>query len=192
MTETPVQQFQRVGGHVFREAFKKGLRTCVLVRPLVNLWLALRTRSIIHPLASIDWNVKIGRRCFIGCARLDTLGGNGRIEIGDGSIVYSGCDLLCHHNSSLRLGKNVLFTRQAGAVTGGHVFSDPAATIISQGIATADIVVEDDCWIGYRAILLPGVHVGHGTVVAAGAVVAKDLPPMVVAGGVPAKVIRPR
>ena len=192
MTEKPAEQFNRVGGHVLRETLRRGLRTFILFRPFVNLVLAIVTRSIIHPLARIDWNVRIGRRCFIGRAVLDTLGGNGCIEIGDGSIVYSGAELLCHHGSTIRIGRNVLFTRQAGAVTGGHVFDDPNAPILSQGIRTADITVEDDCWIGYRAILVPGVRIGRGTVVGAGAVVTKDLPAHVVAGGVPARVIRER
>jgi len=192
MAEQPDRQFSRVASHVVRETLWRALRTCLVVRPLVNLYLAIRTRSIIHPLARIDWNVRLGRRCFIGNAVLDTLGGNGRIEIGDGSIIYSSAELLCHHRSTIRIGRNVLFTRGAGAVTGGHVFDDPSATILSQGIRTADITVGDDCWIGYRAILLPGVRVGQGTVVGAGSVVTHDLPERVVAGGVPAKVIRNR
>jgi acetyltransferase-like isoleucine patch superfamily enzyme len=190
--ETPQEQFSRVRTHVFWETLKRGLRTFLLFRPFVNAWIALRTGSLIHPLTSIDWNVKVGRRCFIGRATIDTLGGNGRIEIGDGAIIYTGCDLFCHHRSTIRIGANVLFTRQAAAVTGNHVFDKRDATIISQGIRTGDITIEDDCWIGYRAILLPGVHIGHGTVVAAGAVVTKDLPPMVVAAGVPAKILRER
>ncbi len=192
MYETPTGRFWRVGGHVLRETLRRGLRTCILIRPLVNLLTMLRTRSLIHPLARIDWNVRLGRRCFIGNAALDTLGGNGRIEVGDGTVIYSGCELLAHHGSTLRLGAGVLFTRGAGAVTGGHVFDDPDVPILSQGIRTADITVEDDCWIGYRAILLPGAHVGGGTVVGAGAVVAGTLPRESVAGGVPARVIRSR
>jgi acetyltransferase-like isoleucine patch superfamily enzyme len=192
MPETPQEQFGRVRTHVFWETLKRGLRTFLLFRPFVNTYLALRTGSLIHPLASIDWNVKVGRRCFIGRATIDTLGGNGRIEIGDGAIIYTGCDLFCHHRSTIRIGANVLFTRQAAAVTGNHVFDNRDAPILSQGIRTDDITIEDDCWIGYRAILLPGVHIGHGTVVAAGAVVTKDLPPMVLAAGVPARVIRER
>ena len=190
--ETVAGQFRRVGWIMLCETLKRGLRTFVLARPLVNLWLMVRTQSIIHPLASIDWNVRLGRRCLIGHCRLDTLGGQGRIEIGDGTIVYSDCDLICHHGSTLRLGRSVLFTRKAAAITGGHRFDDPEATIISQGIVTADITVGDDVWIGYRATLLPGTTIGRGSVIAAGAVVAGDLPPMVVAGGVPAKVIRSR
>lgn len=192
MAEQPAQQFRRVGGHVLRETFWRGLRTCLLVRPLVNLVLALKTRSLIHPLARIDWNVRIGHRCFIGKAALDTLGGNGRIEIGDGTIICQCSELLCHHGSTIRIGRGVLVARHAGAVTGGHVFDDPGATILSQGIRTADITIEDGCRIGYRATLLPGVRIGKGTVVGAGAVVTGDLPERVVAGGVPARVIRPQ
>lgn len=192
MAEKPDQQFARVRGHLIREVLRRSLATFILWRPLVNLVRALASGSIIHPLARIDWNVRLGRRCFVGQAVLDTLGGNGRIDIGDGSIIYSGTEMLCHHGSVIRIGSNVLFTRGAGAVTGGHVIDDPRATIISQGIRTADITVEDDVWIGYRAILLPGSHVGRGTVVAAGAVVAGTLPPGVVAAGVPAREIRKR
>jgi tetrahydrodipicolinate N-succinyltransferase len=55
-----------------------------------------------------------------------------------------------------------------------------------------DIVVDDDVWIGYRAMILSGVHIGQGAVVAAGAVVTKDVPPYAIVGGVPAKVIKYR
>lgn len=192
MHETTDQQFARVGGHVLRETLRRGLATGILWRPLVNLVRAFAARSLIHPLARIDWNVTLGRRCFIGRATLDTLGGRGRIIVGDGSLVYSGAELRCHHGSTIRLGRRVLFTRGAAAVTGSHVFDDPSAAIIAQGIRTADITVEDDVWIGYRAVLLPGARIGRGTVVGAGAVVSGRLPPGVVAGGVPARVIRQR
>ena len=55
-----------------------------------------------------------------------------------------------------------------------------------------DIVIDDDVWIGTRAIIMSGVHIGQGAVVAAGAVVTKDVPPYGVVGGVPAKVIKYR
>ena len=54
------------------------------------------------------------------------------------------------------------------------------------------MLVDDDVWIGYRATILDGVHLGQGCIVAAGAVVASDVPPYAIVGGVPAKVIRYR
>lgn len=61
-----------------------------------------------------------------------------------------------------------------------------------EGIGKGDIVVEDDVWIGCRATVLSGVHIGQGAVVAAGAVVTGDVPPYAIVGGVPAKVIKYR
>lgn len=59
-------------------------------------------------------------------------------------------------------------------------------------ISKGDIVVDDDVWIGYRATIMSGVHIGQGAVIAAGAVVTKDVPPYAIVGGVPAKVIKYR
>jgi acetyltransferase-like isoleucine patch superfamily enzyme len=61
-----------------------------------------------------------------------------------------------------------------------------------EAISKGDIVVDDDVWIGYRSIILSGVHLGQGAVVAAGAVVTKEVPPYAIVGGVPAKVIKYR
>lgn len=55
-----------------------------------------------------------------------------------------------------------------------------------------DIIVDDDVWIGERAIILSGVHIGQGAVIAAGAVVTKDVPLYAIVGGFPAKVIKYR
>jgi acetyltransferase-like isoleucine patch superfamily enzyme len=52
------------------------------------------------------------------------------------------------------------------------------------------VVIEDDVWLGARVTVLKGVHIGRGAVVAAGAVVTRDVPPYTLVGGVPAKVIR--
>ena len=58
-----------------------------------------------------------------------------------------------------------------------------------EGVSKGDIHLDDDVWIGYGATILSGVHIGQGAVIAAGAVVTRDVPPYAVAGGVPAKVI---
>lgn len=55
-----------------------------------------------------------------------------------------------------------------------------------------DIVVGNDVWIGYEAVIMAGVRIGDGAVIAARAVVTRDVPPYMIVGGVPAKAIRPR
>ena len=61
-----------------------------------------------------------------------------------------------------------------------------------EAFSKGDIVVDDDAWIGYGATIMSGVHIGQGAVVAAGAVVTKDVEPYAIVGGVPAKIIRYR
>lgn len=61
-----------------------------------------------------------------------------------------------------------------------------------EAISKGDIIVDDDVWICYGATIMSGVHIGQGAVVAAGAVVTKDVPPYAIVGGVPAKVIKYR
>lgn len=62
----------------------------------------------------------------------------------------------------------------------------------SESFSKGDIIVDDDVWVGYGATIMSGVHIGQGAVVAAGAVVTKDVPPYAIVGGVPAKVIKYR
>ena len=59
-------------------------------------------------------------------------------------------------------------------------------------MSKGDITVDNDVWIGYGATIMSGVHIGQGAIVAAGAVVTKDVPPYAIVGGVPAKVIKYR
>lgn len=65
-------------------------------------------------------------------------------------------------------------------------------TQTSESFGKGDIIVDDDVWIGYGTTIMSGVHIGQGAVVAAGAVVTKDVPPYAIVGGVPAKVIKYR
>lgn len=62
----------------------------------------------------------------------------------------------------------------------------------SESFGKGDIIVDDDVWIGYGATIMSGVHIEQGAVVAAGAVVTKDVPPYAIVGGVPAQVIKYR
>ena len=92
------------------------------------------------------------------------------------------------------IGNNVLF---AGNVTllgkNAHTFDTPCKTIWSgERGETAPVTVEDDVWIGFGSIIMSGVTIGAGAVVAAGSVVTKDVPPCAIVGGNPAKIIKYR
>ena len=71
-----------------------------------------------------------------------------------------------------------------------HNFSDTNKRIDEQGVSTNPVTIEDDVWVGANAVILPGVTIGEHCVVAAGAVVTKDVPPHSLVAGVPAKVIK--
>ena len=71
-----------------------------------------------------------------------------------------------------------------------HNFSDTNKRIDEQGVSTNPVTIEDDVWIGANAVILPGVTIGEHSVVAAGAVVTKDVPPHSLVAGGPAKVIK--
>ena len=71
-----------------------------------------------------------------------------------------------------------------------HNFEDSDKRIDEQGVSTAPVIIEDDIWIGANAVILPGVTIGNHSVVAAGAVVTKNVPPHSLVAGVPAKIIK--
>ncbi|MGP8321299.1 MAG: acyltransferase [Methanosarcinaceae archaeon] len=73
-----------------------------------------------------------------------------------------------------------------------HKFDRLDIPIQKQGCEKLSVNIEDDVWIGANAIILPGVTIGRGSVIGAGAVITRDIPPYSVAAGVPAKVIRNR
>jgi virginiamycin A acetyltransferase len=69
---------------------------------------------------------------------------------------------------------------------------EPTMDLVMSAPSRGDTVVGHDVWLGYRALVMPGVEIGHGAIVAAGSVVAADVPPYAIAGGNPARVLRMR
>jgi len=69
---------------------------------------------------------------------------------------------------------------------------DATMDLVMGAPSRGDTVVGNDVWLGYRALVLPGVTIGHGAIVAAASVVASDVPPYAIVGGNPARVIRQR
>ena len=90
----------------------------------------------------------------------------------------------------IKIGDRVYTSPLVQIIAVNHVFDDPTRPFVDQGITAEGIIVEDDVWIGSGAVITDGVRIGKGAVVAAGAVVTSDVPPHVVVGGVPAKVLK--
>jgi acetyltransferase-like isoleucine patch superfamily enzyme len=94
--------------------------------------------------------------------------------------------------AKITIGNNVLIGPHVLIHSGNHRFADPKINIREQGHEQAPIDIEDDVWIGGHAVILPGTRIGCGAIVAAGAVVTKDVEPYAIVAGVPAKKIGTR
>lgn len=117
-------------------------------------------------------------------------GENCQIEIGERTFV--GPYTCIGGPGHVKIGKHCLIAAQTGIIANNHVFSDPVQKIRDQGTTREGITIEDDCWLGYGVKVLDGVTIGQGSVIGAGAVVTKDIPPYSVAVGIPARVISNR
>lgn len=134
-------------------------------------------------------SIVIGDHSWIApYAFLMTYGGN--IEIGNHCSVQSFC-MLCG-NGGLKIGDGVRIAPGTAIIASNHVFTDPDVPIYRQGMNNKGICIESDVWIGANCTVLDGVRIGQGSVIAAGAVVNKDVEPYSVMGGVPARLIRKR
>ena len=136
-----------------------------------------------------------------------------RKKIGGGDIAYQ---FFIHGENNIHIPQSsgigegsCLYTTRAKIIFGEHVITGPCLTIITGDhqyipcryldtiadeektpVADQDVVVEDDVWIGANVTILKGVHIGKSAIVAAGALVTKNVPEFAIVGGVPAKVLK--
>ena len=140
-----------------------------------------------------------GLRVFFARRILKSCGKNVNIEknayftpdvsIGD----RSGIGIDCEINGPVSIGNDVMMGPEVIIYTSGHNFARSDITMIEQGSSEKEpVIIGDDTWIGRRVMIMPGVTIGKGCVIGAGAVVTKDIPDYTVAGGVPAKVLKAR
>jgi acetyltransferase-like isoleucine patch superfamily enzyme len=118
----------------------------------------------------------------LGCRFL-----NGRkVALGERNVINFGC-LLDGRVYPIIFGNDVSIGPEASILTLGH---DPqSGSFADKG---GPVILGDRAWIGYRALVLPGVTIGEGAVVAAGAVVTRDIAPYTIVGGNPAREIGKR
>jgi acetyltransferase-like isoleucine patch superfamily enzyme len=110
-----------------------------------------------------------------------------------GDVVIGDYTRIGIHNTIIGpvcIGSHVNLAQGITVTALNHNFEDKEKRIDEQGITTKPIIIGDDVWIGANAVILPGVTIGKHCVVAAGAVVTKDVPDNTIVGGVPAKEIK--
>lgn len=136
----------------------------------------LRAFCARHMLTSCGENVNVERHARFGRG----------VTLGD----RSGIGINASIGEQTHIGSDVMMGPDCVIYTRNHRFDRLDIPMREQGYGPVEPVeIGDDCWIGGRVTIQPGVHVGNGAVIAAGAVVTKDVPPYAVVGGVPAKII---
>lgn len=112
------------------------------------------------------------------------------LVVGDNSNIgpfsYIGC------SGFIEIGKNVMISPRVSLYAENHIYDSLDLTMKEQGVKRSFVRIEDDCWIAANSVILSGVTIGRGSVVAAGAVVTRDVPPFSVVAGVPAKIVKSR
>ena len=110
------------------------------------------------------------------------------VSIGDNSSLGDNSYI----NGSLIIGNDVMIAANCAFIARNHEYARTDIPMNKQGNKEKVIVIEDDVWIGYGSIIMPGVKIGKGSIIAAGSVVTKDVDPYYIVGGVPAKIIKKR
>ena len=135
-------------------------------------------------------SVRIGTRATLEAdVWLKVVDSGARLEIGEYSFIGRGTEFDVSH--SVTVGQHVLLGPGVFITDHNHNFAR-GMRIDQQGCRSAPVIIEDDCWLGAKVVVLPGVTIHRGAVVGAGAVVTKDLPAYSISVGVPARVIAQR
>jgi acetyltransferase-like isoleucine patch superfamily enzyme len=135
-------------------------------------------------------NVRLGRNVYVGHDTILKGYHHGELLIGDETWIGQQCFL--HSAGGITIGSRVGIAPAVKVLTSFHAESGRTVPILFAPIETAPVVIEDDSDLGIGAIVLPGVTIGRGAQIGAGAVVSRDVPPYTVAMGVPARVVRER
>jgi acetyltransferase-like isoleucine patch superfamily enzyme len=171
-------------------------------------------RKGIHPSAVVEYYgvAEIPESTIIEPLAVVYIGEYGRLQLGEMNILYPGVTIRIDQGW-METGANVsfgpgchIYEPRAGLTIGDHCMIGGGALIcgVNHGYASRDIpmrqqqfeaapiVIGHDVWVGMGAIILPGVTLGNGAIIGAGAVVTSDVSPGDIVGGVPARILKSR
>ncbi len=138
----------------------------------------VRFRLCRHLFDYCGKNVNVEKGVYFGKGNNITIGsGSG---LGVNSVVHG----------PLYIGENVMMGPDVIILTQSHKFDKTDIPMNQQGFEIRKVTIEDDVWIGTRVVIMPGIKIGRGVIIGAGAIVTKDVPDYAVIGGVPARIIR--
>ena len=119
------------------------------------------------------------------------------VYISDAKQLRIGNYVRINENSFLRgaitIGDYCMIAPNVSIYTRTHVYDNPDIPVVLSGeIDFKEVILEEDVWIGRNVVILPGIHIGKGSIIGANSVVTKNIEPYSIVGGVPAKLIRKR
>lgn len=134
-------------------------------------------------------NVSIHRNTIIECTGVIRELGEGLV-IGNNVGIAQNCFIQVR--GFVSIGSNVMFGPNVSIFSENHGFENTEVPMIKQATIRKGVVIEDDVWLGTQSVILDGVTIGKGSIVAAGAIVNISVPPYSIVAGVPAKIIKSR
>jgi acetyltransferase-like isoleucine patch superfamily enzyme len=135
-------------------------------------------------------NIELGANVYVGHHAI--LKGYYKNVMRIGDETWIGQQAFIHSAGGIDIGARVGIGPGVRIITSMHTEAGRDIPILSSPVELAPVVIEDDCDLGVGAVILPGVRIGRGAQIGAGAVVTADIPPYSLAVGVPAKVTRER
>ena len=116
------------------------------------------------------------------------IGGPGRVKFGKSCQINQNTFI-----EEADIGNFVMIAPNVAIISSMHNYDRTDIPMMFQGVVTSKkVTIEDDVWLGRNVVVMPGVKIGKGSIVAAGAVVTKNVPEYKIVGGVPAKIIKDR
>jgi acetyltransferase-like isoleucine patch superfamily enzyme len=146
----------------------------------------------VHP----DSTLTLGRGASLGHGTVVAVKpgahGPGALHVGKGTYVGESNNLRSE-GAEIRIGEQCLISQFVSLIASGHGYERRDLRIVEQPVpAKLGVTIGDDVWIGCNAVVLPGVSIGAGAVVAAGAIVTRDVAPYCIVAGSPARVVGER
>jgi len=133
-------------------------------------------------------SVTLGEKTCLHRGTIIEASEGGELSIGRNTHIQPGC-LLSAHKGSIYIGDDVQLAAKCGLYPYNHG-TEPGRLMREQPVTSkGDIRIEDDAWLGFGVVVLDNVTIGAGAIVAAGALVNKDVPPGAIVAGIPAKVV---